>query len=329
MADLTPLISPGQADGAGDFDALFLRKFSGEVITHYTAELKLLPRIRMKTLKGGKNYTFAATGEATARLHLRGERAIDNLSNMEFGERLVKLDRPIVSEQFVDEWEEMVNHFDVRGPITEQMGQSVAQLAEQHAMRALFVGSEVSTDVAGQPLGNQQVVANVATSAADALGAIEAQILYWNQNNVPMNGRFCLVTPEVWNLLVDLTDFQSVDLGNGGNGSIRTNMVGVIKGVEIIMTTVMPNTDWAAGATYTPGLSDGSNGYANNYVSDMEFCQMLFGTKRAIGGVTLKGLQIYAKKEELDGGSYFKASKTCGFSVLREVDCGSVITEAD
>jgi len=325
MTDLSPLISPGRADGAGDFDALFLRKFSGEVITSYTAELKLLPRIRMKTLKGGKNYTFPATGEATARLHLRGERAIDNLSDMEFGERLVKLDRPIVSEQFVDEWEEMVNHFDVRGPITEQMGQAVAQLAEQHAMRALFRGSEVATDVAGQALGNQQIVANVATSAADALGAIEAQILDWNQKNVPMGGRFCVVTPEVWNLLVDLTDFQSVDLGNGGNGSIRTNMVGMIKGVEIIMTTVMPQTDF----TTAPGLSDGTNGYANDYRGDMEFCEMLFGTKRAIGGVTLKGLQIYAKKEELDGGSYFKSSKTCGFSVLRESDCGSVITEAD
>ena len=205
------------------------------------------------------------------------------------------------------------------------MGQAVAELAEVHAMRALFRGSEVSTDVAGQALGNQQVVANVATSAADALGAIEAQILDWNQKNVPMPGRFALVTPEVWNLLVDLTDFQSVDLGNGGNGSIKSNEVGTIKGVEIIMTSIMPQSDF----TTTPSLSDGTNGYANNYVGDMEFCHILFGTKRAVGGVTLKGLQIVAKKEEMDGGTYLRAAKTCGFSVLRESDCGSVISEAD
>jgi hypothetical protein len=324
---LSPINGPGEGwtggSESGDLTELFLKKFSGEVAEFYQAETKLLSRVRTKTIAGGKSYTFGATGDATAAYHLRGVRAIDDLDQTQFGERLIKLDRPISNFQFIDEWEEMVNHFDVRGPIASAMGQAVGVLAEKQGFRTLFRGSEATADVAGQALGLQQTIANAGTSAADFLSGLEAQIQDWNEKNVPMAGRFCFVTPAVWNLLVDLTDFQSVDLGNGGNGSLKSNDVGMIKGVEIIMTSILPQDDYTTAPSYT------ASGMNNDYRCDMEFCVGVFGTARAIGQVTLKGLQVVSQPEPLDSGTYLKTSKACGFGVLRESDCGSIITQAD
>jgi hypothetical protein len=306
-----------------------MEKFSGEVAESYQAELKLTGRVRTRSLTGGKSAVFGATGTATAGYHLRGTKFDEGsggsqLSEVNFGQRKIDLDRPIFTSHFVDEWEEMVNHYDVRGPISSAMGQALGVLTEQQNFRTLYKGSLTSSGaVDGQGGGNDITNADAGTSAGAFLTSLEAQILFWDNANVPEAGRFCFVRPDLYMKLVDLTDFQSVDLGNGGNGSLKDNMVGRLKGVDIFKTTVMPSdnyTDSNGGDDYTV------SGMVNDYDCNMTNVVAVLGTPRALGTVTLKGVKIESKYDMMAGGTIFKASKAFGSGVLRESDCGSIRT---
>lgn len=54
MADATPT-RIGQIAGAGDTRALFLKLFSGEVLTVYDAECVMKNHVRSRTITGGKS----------------------------------------------------------------------------------------------------------------------------------------------------------------------------------------------------------------------------------------------------------------------------------
>jgi hypothetical protein len=321
-------LGENNGDGAtSGFDALFLKKFGGEVATSYGHNLVLMPRVRQKTLKGGKSYTFGAIGRTTATHHVRAQvvRDAPYVGEITLGERIIFLDRPIVAEAFTDQFEEFVNHFDVRGPIADELGAAISELIEDQLMRLLVIGSDSTAGpVADQPGGNDMVYPNAGTNGADLVEAIKEQALYWNNNRVPKAGRFCIVPPTQYQMLAERTDFHSMDINNGRNGSLREGEIGRMYGMDILESTLVPSTD-----TSSDDAPDyGDNGLQNDYRVDAADCVGVFGTPRALGAVQIGGVMIESEYERKDKGTWFDASKIFGAGVLRESDCGSVRTLA-
>ena len=67
----------GQINGAGDRDALFLKVFSGEILTTFE-EMNVMKDLHMvRTIQSGKSAQFPVTGIATAKYHTAGENIAD------------------------------------------------------------------------------------------------------------------------------------------------------------------------------------------------------------------------------------------------------------
>ncbi len=54
MTDMTPT-RPGQANGSGAADALFLKLFAGETLTAFAEATKSLDKHVVRTISGGKS----------------------------------------------------------------------------------------------------------------------------------------------------------------------------------------------------------------------------------------------------------------------------------
>jgi hypothetical protein len=323
MATLSGYTNPGENAGGGDMIELFLEKFGGEVAEAYREALILTPRVRVKTLTGGKSFTFGATGDIASRYHLRGERRDENLAEVEVGERLIHLDRPIVADTFVDEWEDLMNHWDIRGPIATAIGHAIAKRQEQNLMNCLIRGADAASGpVAAQGGGNAIVSANAATVAADLVTALEDAVEYWNGNDTPPDGRFAVFGPGPYRLLANQTDFFNTDVNPSGNGSLKEGTVGRMLGVTILMSNLIPDADTTGGAapSYTV------NGMVNDYRSDGLNSVGVLGTSRSLGVVQLQGMKLEMEHVRRHGGTYFLGSKAVGANILREEDCQIIRT---
>ena len=63
----------GQSNLTGDTDALFLKVFSGEVLTTFEENNIMMPLHRVRTISSGKTAQFPTTGVAEAKYHTPGE----------------------------------------------------------------------------------------------------------------------------------------------------------------------------------------------------------------------------------------------------------------
>lgn len=330
MATITAgnIVSPGENTvSGGDFTELFLEKFGGEVAEAYHNEIVVAPRVRTRTLMGGKQATFPATGKLTAANHLRGTRFDEDaqLSEWEFGERIISLDRPMFVSTFLDEAEEKMNHYEFRGALARAMAQAVAERSEDFLMRLIIKGADASSGpIADQAGGNDMVYANADTNGADLVTSLEDQVQYWDENNVPKPGRFMVVKPAQYRLLVDQTDFHSMDIGNSGNGSLKEGNVGRMRGVTILESNLVPSTDTSGDSA--PAYA--TNGLVNDYRVDAADVVAVFGTPDSVGQLSLWGFRTESKYKMELGGHLFKVTKAVGAGLLREETCGVVRTAA-
>ena len=63
----------GQINSAGNEDALFLKKFSGEILQTFDESNVFKPLHTIRTIESGKSAQFPVTGIATANYHTPGE----------------------------------------------------------------------------------------------------------------------------------------------------------------------------------------------------------------------------------------------------------------
>ena len=59
----------GQINSAGDVDALFLKKFSGEILQTFEESNVFKPLHTIRTIENGKSAQFPVTGIASANYH--------------------------------------------------------------------------------------------------------------------------------------------------------------------------------------------------------------------------------------------------------------------
>ena len=67
----------GQVNSAGDVDALFLKKFSGEILQTFEESNVFKPLHTVRTIESGKSAQFPVTGIASASYHTPGENIAD------------------------------------------------------------------------------------------------------------------------------------------------------------------------------------------------------------------------------------------------------------
>jgi hypothetical protein len=347
MAVNTNVSRLGQINGAGDDRALFLKVFSGEVLTTFEKMCKMKSRIQTRTLTSGKSAQFPVMGTAVAEYHTAGQNILDPannlLNNIEHAERVISIDKKLTASVTIADVDEAINHYEVRSNYSYEIGDALAQRYDKATIKVtiaaartvstltrdgdrVFGGSRIFSDAAGGSEGLDDVNLDVGVTFTTALQlskALYAAKTQFDKKNIPSSERCAFVTPEDYNLLI--SEFPETQLNRiinkdiGGEGSYATGEVGRIAGFDIVMSNNMPNgQDLSAVST--------GDGQANNdvfgsagigYNGDFTGTRILCFHKSAIGTVQLRDLATEMERKIEYQVDLLVAKYLLGHGVLR------------
>jgi hypothetical protein len=239
----------GQADGAGDALALFLKVFGGEVLTAFETELVLRDVTRLRAITSGKSASFPATFQASAAYHTPGVELVGTA--IKHNEVIVSIDDLLVADVFIAEIDEAMNHYDVRAPYSTELGRALARIYDANIARNLIRSARLADDYLftgddGGAVLTNAAYATTATTLASGLWAAKQEM---EEKDVPVDtqGTFAAMKPAPWYLLAQeptLILNRDVD----GDGSYSQGSFSLIGGISVLKSNNLPWVDDSANA---------------------------------------------------------------------------------
>lgn len=334
---------PGQTNSAGDTRALFEKVFSGEVLTTYEAENVFMALHRVRNIDHGKSAAFALIGNIGAGHYRAGALSGGKINH---AETTINIDDPMIAHVAVPDFDEMLNHYDIRGPYTTELGRALAVASDERIARTIAraartVGALTGTryanygasgaipSAAGSAARDTSLAnANAATSASVLSGLILTACQRLDERNA-VGERFVAIGPAQFWMLVNTTGGVGTSILNqdvGGSGSVSTGTLGPLGGAKFVKSIAMPQLQWSKdseGMNVTTGTqgditSDtrASTG-ANNYNGDFSKTVALVFGKEAVGTVRLKALEVQNEYSVRHQSTLLVARYAQGHGVLR------------
>ena len=315
----------GQENLAGDARALFYKLFTGEVLAAFDAKNVLMGRHRQRNITSGKSAAFANTGRARGRYHTPGTEI--NGQNIAKSETVITIDDLLISDVFIANIDEAMNHFEVRGEYSHQLGEALARTYDKQAFRAAITAARSTNKIPGLPNGTlANLPASYATDSelqkaqalAAALFAIHRTLV---EKDVPLEGVTAFLRPEEYFLLVQNKELLNKDWG--GLGSYAQADLPMVAGIPLQLTNHLPRQNDAT-SVVNGELLDGVDVVASKYSGDFTKTRMLVMTPEAIGTVNLMDLALESDYSVRHQGTLMVAKKLCGTGVLRP-ECAAEI----
>lgn len=249
--EATGISNPGQKLSAGDRDALFMKVFTGEVLTAFSRTSVMMSRHQVRTISHGKSASFAIMGRTRAKYLAPGNSLDDQRKKMEHNERVIAIDGLLTADCLITDIDDAMNHYDVRVEYSRQLGEALAmgadcaiinELANEAAKDVTFKGGNIPDNGEGDALvpGTGKAFefatgleisqeAEYGNKILEALLAARAQM---TKNYVPQGDRYCLLTPEGYSavmkaLMPDAANYHA--LFDPNTGKLQT-----ICGFEVI-----------------------------------------------------------------------------------------------
>lgn len=235
---------------------LYLEVFGGEVLEAYDAAVIMEQALTVKSVGGGqKAWRFPKTWKAQSEYHTPGVELLGR--EIQTGEVTITIDDILVSHVGISDIDEMLSHFDVRGPFARTMGHSLAKAFDQNALRQVVL---TARDTGDGPFPGGNVIEDVALtgsgsiSGMDWVDAIRQANKELYDKDVPETDPRLMVVPYdvfqaiKWvkdsdgNYLVLNRDFNNDDAG-GIRGRAERIMV---DGVPVVYSKFLPQTDQSA-----------------------------------------------------------------------------------
>lgn len=292
----TGISNPGQALSADDRDALFMKVFTGEVLTAFARTSVMMSRHQVRTISHGKSASFAVMGRTRAKYLAPGNSLDDQRKKMEHNERVIAIDGLLTADCLITDIDDAMNHYDVRVEYSRQLGEALAmgadcaiinELANEAAKDAKFKDGNIPDNGEGadKALGTGKAFefvtsleitqeAEYGNKILEGLLAARAQM---TKNYVPQGDRYCLLTPEGYSavmkaLMPDAANYHA--LFDPNTGKLQT-----ICGFEVIEVPHL--------------LNDGIDGkHALNTKIKTAGLQGIVFHRSAVGTVKLKDLAM-------------------------------------
>lgn len=349
MSDLN-VIRPGAINQAADKRALFLKLFSGEVMTTFAQETIFDKMTRVRTISGGKSAQFPHIGNISASYHTPGAEIIG--SQINHAERVLTVDGLLQASTTIANIDEAMNHYDVRSPYSTEIGRALAYAKDTklarviaRAARTTFVLNDTRYPTYGTSgarnteLGSNTWQADLRSSSAGSNAAELASRIFksaeiMDSKNCPQSGRFCAVRPAQYYLLVQYGLSATVantvvnplmNRDQGGMGSISSASLPQIANIGIYKSLHVPSTLVTEDTTANTG--------GNNYNGDFRNTVALVWQSEAVGTVQLLGVSTEMEYSARHQGTFMVSKYAVGHGVLRpECACeiwGSATAAAD
>lgn len=301
----------GQIKGAGDTRALFLKLFSGEVMTVLDAKCIMQNKVRVRNITSGKSYQFPALGTTKAEYHTPGAELLGNL--IQSDEKVITIDDLLVAHTFIPRIEEAISQFEVRGEYSARMGQALAQTYDRNL---LSLSVKAARDTGAGGIGVGAVGQGNAVSAKIGATPTVQQIIdafydaaqAFDEKNIPEDGRWAVVSPDVyWNIVTNdklLNQFYGSNPGNYSRGELPP-----VAGFNLVKSNNLAVDHTAATATYPD--------YSSKYtVNASDTAAMLFHGD-ALGTVKLLDLASEMDYDIRRQGTLMVSKMAVGHGVLR------------
>ena len=246
----TGISNPGQKLSAGDREALFMKVFSGEVLTAFARNTVMMSRHQVRTIDHGKSASFAVMGRTRAKYLAPGSSLDDQRKKFEHTEKVIAIDGLLTADCLITDIDDAMNHYDVRVEYSRQLGEALAQSADcaiinelaNMAAKDAAIQENIPDNVVGadkvQGTGKAfEFATGLALSQSAEYGnkiieGLLAARAAFTKNYVPMGDRYCLLTPEGYSALIkalmpDSANYQA--LFDPNSGKLQT-----ICGFEVI-----------------------------------------------------------------------------------------------
>ena len=306
MANATPSFL-GKANNSGDDNALFLKLFSGEVLSAFSRANKMLPMTTVRTIANGKSATFPLVGTATAEYHTPGAEITGNVINA--NEKVITIDDMLIAHSFVSELDELKNHYDVRQIYSKELGEALARKVDDHLLQLAVLGARSSGLVSGRSGGSAITDADANTNASSLIDSIFEGAEDLDNNSVPENDRFCVVSPDIYYKIVNNDKILNRDFG-GVNGVYADGTVLKVAGINIVKST-------ATATAFTDLSSASTTGHNNTYTGDFSNTVAVIFHKSSIGSVKLMDLKMDTEYDLRRSGTLMVGKMAMGSGFLR------------
>jgi len=298
----------GQVNSAGDVNSLFLKVFSGEVLSAFERENLMLNMTNVRSITSGKSAQFPITGTISSSYHTIGNEILGTAVNK--NEKVINIDDMLLANAFVAELDELKNHYDVRSIYSKEMGQALAKTIDKNILNLVVLASRASTaNVTGGNIGDQIIDADANTNASSLKDSIFDAIQKLDENDVPSSDRFIVVKPDQYYQLLNLDSVMSRDF-SANAGDRAKGFITTIGGVPLIKS----NT---AVASFTDQSAVSTAGTNNTYIGNFSTVQAVVFHKQAVGTVKLKDLVLETTYDPRRLGTLMTARMALGHGILR------------
>ena len=330
----------GQVNSAGNVDALFLKKFSGEILQTFEESNVFKPLHTIRTIENGKSAQFPVTGVASADYHTPGENIADAgnsyLSDIKKAEQTITIDKMLLASTFLANIDDVKNHYDIRSVYANELGKALALRFDTAISKTFIASARSSAVITGGKTGGQLDVANndfsagntpgtpAAVTGAELTAAFFSAAQKLDENDVPSEGRFAVLRPQEYYRLITggagalAISTSAVNKDVGGLGSVATGSIPQIAGITIYKSNHIPSTDLSAVAT-GDGSSDNDvfGGNGEGYNGDFRNTLGIVGHSAAVGTVKLLDLATESEYQIERQGTLFVAKYAMGHGILR------------
>ena len=306
-----------------DFDALFLKVFSGEVLTAFTRNNIFNEQLHsVRTITSGKSAQFPVLGTATASFHTPGN-LLTGGNQIRHGERVISIDDLLIADVFVSRLEELKNHYDIRASYADELGKALAKTYDSNVAKMIAQASRASSTLTGIAGGLTLTLGSGNTASANVDGDEIAAAIYdiaqaFDERDIPPTDRFCVLPPaEYYKLAESATRTVDVDFNPGGNGSFASGKVQQVAGIPVMMSNNVPQTN----------VSSNPSGANNTYSGDDSKTIGLVFHKSAVGTVKLMDMTTEISGSDygiMYQGTLMVAKYALGHGILRP-ECAATI----
>lgn len=246
----TGISNPGKNLSAGERDALFMKVFSGEVLTAFARNTVMMSRHQVRTIDHGKSASFAVMGRTRAKYLAPGNSLDDQRNKFEHTEKVIAIDGLLTADCLITDIDDAMNHYDVRVEYSRQLGEALAQSADCAIINELAnmaaKDATVKENIPDNGTGADKVkgtgkafefatgleLSQSAEYGNKIIEGLLAARAAFTKNYVPMGDRYCLLTPEGYSALIkalmpDSANYQA--LFDPNSGKLQT-----ICGFEVI-----------------------------------------------------------------------------------------------
>lgn len=321
--------------------ALFLKVWSGEVLTTFQNETHMLDKHVVRTISSGKSAQFPVTGTAMAKYHAPGQDLMESgngfLNAFKHNEKLISIDGLCLSAVFISNIEEAMSHYDVRSTYAMECGRALANHFDKAVTNTVIAAARVAnptiegaTGSGGLSLGGGIYYTNGTVNGTNLVNAAFKAAEAMDRKDVPKADRYLMLRPAQYYALIN----SGLSTGNNlisrdyneGNGSFAKGRVYEVAGLQIVMSNHLPGADLSTGTLFNDAQvandvfgADGV-GYGANFASGTAAANTTFGLafhKSAVGTVKLLDLATESEYQIERQGTLMVCKYAMGHGVLR------------